>query len=395
MLKLSNIGDFVRCSEFSSSEGNDEIFLSITTPQGISFSEALNELEKGYDSALAQARLSDSTMVFSRIFLSDVYNQKQALVAAELFKRLSGSGTLSIIEQKSLQGGPVSLLSYHVRDPRNQISKQMLKSAADDDWHNSMLVNGCNYSMLWTANHTGGDTFDAYAQTNVIFESLNTLIEQHRMNLLDNAIRTWVYVRDVDNHYKGMVRARREHFTAHGLTDATRYLASTGILGAASSPEMIVSVDSLSIRGLKPEQIVRMEALTHLSPTILYGVTFERGLRIRFGDRSHLHISGTASIDNRGDVLHLGNAEQQTRRTIENIRALLAVQKATLDDLVYLIVYVRNAHDRHFVEKVLGEEISPHVPLVLVEAAVCRPAWLVEMEGIAITPDNNGYPPFL
>jgi enamine deaminase RidA (YjgF/YER057c/UK114 family) len=163
-----------------------------------------------------------------------------------------------------------------------------------------------NYSLLWTANHTGGDSFDAYAQTKTIFDSLNVLMERNGMNLLDNGIRTWVYVRDLDNHYKDMVRARREYFSAHGLTDKTRYLASTGILGMTHSPEKIVSVDSLSIGGLQAGQIVRMEALSHLSPTILYGVTFERGLRVRFGDRSHLHISGTASIDLNGDVLHAG-----------------------------------------------------------------------------------------
>jgi enamine deaminase RidA (YjgF/YER057c/UK114 family) len=221
------------------------------------------------------------------------------------------------------------------------------------------------------------------------------VIEQSGMNLLDNGIRTWVYVRDLDNHYEGMVRARREYFAAHGLTDKTRYLASTGILGMSYSPEKIVSVDSLSIRGLAAEQVVRMEALSHLSPTILYGVTFERGLRVRFGDRSHLYISGTASINSKGEVLHEGDAELQTRRAIENVRALLETQSATLDDMAYVIAYVRNVHDRQRVRTVLDEELGRNIPLVFIEAAVCRPAWLMELEGIAIIPDRSEFPPFL
>jgi enamine deaminase RidA (YjgF/YER057c/UK114 family) len=192
-----------------------------------------------------------------------------------------------------------------------------------------------------------------------------------------------------------MVRARRESFAEHGLTDKTRYLASTGILGMSHSPEKIVSVDSLSVGGLAPGQIVRMEALSHLWPTIHYGVTFERGLRVRFGDRSHLYISGTASIDTKGDVLHEGNAELQTRRAVENVRALLEVQSASLDDLAYVIAYVRNTHDRQRVAKVLDEELGLKVPLVFTEAAVCRPTWLMELEGVAITPDENTFPPFL
>jgi enamine deaminase RidA (YjgF/YER057c/UK114 family) len=256
-------------------------------------------------------------------------------------------------------------------------------------------VKGRSYSLLLTANHTAGDLLDAYTQTQTVFASLHSCIRQSGMNLLDNGIRTWVYVRDIDNHYKDMVRARREFFAAHGLTDQTRYLASTGILGMTYSPERIVSADLLSIGGLAAGQVVRMEACSHLRPTILYGVTFERGLRVRFGDRSHLYISGTASINCEGEVLHEGDAELQTRRAIENVRALLAGQSASLDQLAYVIAYVRNVHDRQRVGKVLDEELGRKVPLVFVEAAVCRPTWLMELEGVAIVPERCDYPLFL
>ena len=138
-----------------------------------------------------------------------------------------------------------------------------------------------------------------------------------------------------------------------------------------------------------------MEALSHLRPTILYGVTFERGLRVRFGDRSHLYISGTASINSQGEVLHEGDAGLQTRRAVENVRALLEAQSATLADLAYVIAYVRNVHDRQQVRKVLDEELGEGTPLVFAEAAVCRPAWLMELEGVAIIHDRSEFPPFL
>jgi len=388
------MGEFIRCSEFTTDQGCDEVLFSIRTPQGVSFPDALAELTRSYSAALDRLGLSEATAVFSRIFLSDILNQKTALISSGLHNRLRACCALSILEQKPVIGGPVALLAYHIRDPKNTMTKQLVNPAAEE-WRNDLLIKGNNYSLLWTANHTGGDTFDAYAQTKTIFDSLNSLIEQHGMNLLDNGIRTWVYVRDVDNHYKHMVRARKEYFTEHGLTDKTRYLASTGILGMSHSPEKIVFVDSLSIGGLKAGQIIRMEALSHLSPTILYGVTFERGLRVRFGDRSHLHISGTASINAQGEVLHVGDAEAQARRTIENIRALLQGQGAKLEDMAYIIAYVRNSHDRQLVEKVLDEEVGKKTPLVFTEAAVCRPAWLVELEGLAIIPDKNEFPPFL
>jgi enamine deaminase RidA (YjgF/YER057c/UK114 family) len=116
---------------------------------------------------------------------------------------------------------------------------------------------------------------------------------------------------------------------------------------------------------------------------------------VRFGDRSHLYISGTASIDTKGEVVHLGDAEAQTRRAIENVRALLAAQAATLADMAYVIAYVRNTHDRERVGKVLDEQLGGKVPLVFTEAAVCRPSWLMELEGVAIVRDENEFAPFL
>jgi enamine deaminase RidA (YjgF/YER057c/UK114 family) len=394
MLTSLSIDDFTRSSTFTVAGACDESFISIATPEGLSFCAALADLTKRYASALDSVGLSDSTAVFCRIFLSDILNQKAALLGSALCGRLRTSCALSIIEQKPIGSGQLSLLCYHLRNPQKSLTKQ-LSQPTSDGWRNDLLVKGSNYSLLLTANHTDGESFDAYSQTQAIFDSLNSTVEQNGMSLLDNGIRTWVYVRDLDNHYKDMVRARREYFATRGLTDNTRYLASTGILGMTYSPERIVSLDSLSVGGLAPGQIIRMEALSHLRPTILYGVTFERGLRVRFGDRSHLYISGTASINCEGEVLHEGDAELQTRRAVENVRALLEAQSATLQDLAYVIAYVRNAHDRQQIEKVLDEALGGKVPVVLTEAAVCRPTWLMELEGVAIIPDKSEFPSFL
>jgi enamine deaminase RidA (YjgF/YER057c/UK114 family) len=394
MLAYSATDRLTRVSSFAVSDGCVESFLSLATAEGASFHDALAELDASYAAALQSHGLSDSSAVFCRVFLSDVLNQQAALLGSALMARLRCSCALSVVEQKPLGTGPVSMLSYHLRQPANPVTKR-LSPLSPGRWQNELVVEGRAYSLLLTANYTGGDTVDAYGQTKTTFAALDAVIDGHGMSLLDNGIRTWVYVRDLDNHYLDMVRARRECFSEHGLTHETRYLASTGILGMTFSPKRIVSVDSLSVGGLRPGQVIRMEAPSHMGPTIEYGVTFERGLRVRFGDRSHLYISGTASIDSRGEVLHEGNAERQTRRAVENVRALLAAQSATVGDLAYVIAYVRNAHDRRQVEKVLDEELGQRVPLVMTEAAVCRPSWLMELEGVAVIPDESPFPRFL
>jgi enamine deaminase RidA (YjgF/YER057c/UK114 family) len=392
-MQLQRISEFAACSSFTTPAGSDEWFITIRTRPGIAFTTALEELSREYEAACGRCGLGDGTAVFSRLFVSDFVNQREAFGQSNLWARLS-AGCLSIVEQKPVNGGQFALFSHHIRQRNSAVGPAKQVVHTPGEFRNDCIVAADNYQLLYTANYTHGATFDAYDQTKEIFGALSDCVQRNDMGLVANTIRTWVFVHDIDNHYQNMVRARREFFSAHGLTDTTRYLASTGIEGGGDSPRNLVGVDSLSIGGLQPDQIVRIEAPTHLSPTILYNVTFERGLRVRFGDRSHLYISGTASINNKGEVMHTGDIEKQTRRTIENLRALLAGQKATMDQMAYLIVYVRDFHDWEPVARALNDELGADTPLIAVEARVCRPAWLVEIEGVAIVPDTNGFPAF-
>ena len=130
-------------------------------------------------------------------------------------------------------------------------------------------------------------------------------------------------------------------------------------------------------------------APSHLNPTHEYGVTFERGTSLQYGDRKHLYISGTASINNRGEVVHVGDIASQTRRMWENVATLLAEGGASIDnDVMQMIVYLRDMGDFPTVRKMF-EERFPNIPKVFTLAPVCRPAWLIEMECIAVTSQTS------
>ncbi len=388
---FSNDG-LVRGSSFETPGGATEFYLTIDTREERYFTEELESIFETYRAACAEYGIGDDTLVFSRFYISDIANQKEVLRDSKIFDAMR-HGAVSVIQQCPVYGGDVSLLMYHVRRDHEPLDKTIMTYDRENR-RNGALIRGNHYDMLWTANFYGIGPFDSYQQTNEIFDSFSGILEDNGMNLLDNAIRTWVYVRDVDNHYKGMVDSRREFFAKHGLTKETRYIASTGIEGFSREVNSLVAFDAYALKNLKPEQIVRMEALENLSPTIVYGVTFERGTRVRFGDRSHLHISGTASIDKKGDILHVGDVRRQTGRTLENINALLEPHGAQLKDMAYIICYVRNMKDRDKVREILEKEIPRNIPLLILEGAVCRPAWLVELEGVAIIPDSTEHPPF-
>jgi len=117
-------------------------------------------------------------------------------------------------------------------------------------------------------------------------------------------------------------------------------------------------------------------------------VTFERGTTVAYRDRKHVLISGTASIDSKGSILYPGDVLRQLDRTFENIESLLRHAGAKPGDMAVLIAYVRDISDYAAVEKRMKEKF-PESPVITAYAPVCRPGWLVEVEGIAVIPGSD------
>ncbi len=201
--------------------------------------------------------------------------------------------------------------------------------------------------------------------------------------LADNCLRTWIFVQNVDCNYAGVVKARNEMFVTQNLTENTHYIASTGIGGRHADPKALVMLDAFAVAGLKPGQIKYLYARTHLNPTYEYGVSFERGTAVDYDDRRQVLISGTASINNRGEVMYAGDVRRQTERMWENVEALLKEADCGFGDVGHIIVYLRDIAD-YAVVKEMFDKRFPDTPRVITLAPVCRPGWLVEMECMAV-----------
>ena len=119
---------------------------------------------------------------------------------------------------------------------------------------------------------------------------------------------------------------------------------------------------------------------------------FERGTAVSYGDRKHIFLSGTASIDNKGEIVYPGDILKQTGRMMENISALLEEAGASIGDIMQAIVYLRDPADYENVQKYISTHY-PELPHLIVLAPVCRPGWLIETECVAIIPaDLPQYP---
>lgn len=366
-------------SSFSEPMGGTEHFIGITASPGASFEEQVADIDQRYKEKMGALDLEPDTAVFRRLFVSDVMNQAESLTKSGLASDTPENPVaVSIVQQPPLSGSKVSMLAYHL-ESGSPVQKHRLSKR-------HVLVEKNEQQHLWSTRLCASDdhgTYSAADQTRRVFDDLIGTLEQQGGTLSEDCVRTWIYVKDVDVFYQDMVDSRRDLFANHGLTGDTHYIASTGIEGACAHRHDLVAMDAYSVPGLKQEQVSYLNDFDRLCLTKDYNVTFERGTRVAYADRSHYFISGTASIDRDGEVVHRGDVMRQLDRTLENIDALLLSGDASLGDMKYLIVYLRDPADYAAVEKHLSAEF-PGLPVFVVVGAVCRPEWLIEIEGVGI-----------
>ena len=127
------------------------------------------------------------------------------------------------------------------------------------------------------------------------------------------------------------------------------------------------------------------EAYAYAKPS-----SFSRGMRIDLNGLTILLISGTASIDEYGKSVHIGDFRAQMRRTLDNITGLLESEGCTWHDIVRTSCYLRDI-DRDY--EAFNEErtaffaarrLDPLPASTGIQAKLCRPELLVEIEAIAM-----------
>lgn len=331
--------------------------------------------------ALMEAKgLTTNRLLQARLYVSDAANQCGVIRRHTLYRLLNPLGCFSFIEQPPLNGRKLALLVWFLPEGCCQ---RIVGETERQPW--SILRQG-NLSFYYQSVRFSAENNclkDSDSQTQKAFSIHIDFLKLHGLNLYENCLRTWIYVRDVDCHYAGVVSGRNSIFDHEGLTAETHYIASTGIGGAGESRRALVAVDFLSVEGLSPEQVGYLHAPDYLNPTQEYGVAFERGTYVDFPEGRTFFISGTASIDRHGECLYCGDVMAQTERLFVNIQKLLESGGGDLSEAKYFLVYLRDVADKSLVEAYM-EERFPQIPYLITEARVCRPEWLIEVECMAV-----------
>ncbi|HEY3839678.1 MAG TPA: Rid family hydrolase [Bryobacteraceae bacterium] len=152
--------------------------------------------------------------------------------------------------------------------------------------------------------------------------------------------------------------------------------------------EQIATTKVINKRAIRAPRVLN-EAYDYPRPS-----SFSRGLRIELGSIAILLISGTASIDENGESVHVGDFRGQVRRTYSNIRGLLEAEGATWKDIVRTSCYLRDierdyaAFNEERTAFFRQQGLDPLPASTGIQAILCRPELLVEIEAIAIIMTN-------
>ena len=120
--------------------------------------------------------------------------------------------------------------------------------------------------------------------------------------------------------------------------------------------------------------------------------SFSRGIRVDLPGATVIFLSGTASVDEEGHTVNVGDFDAQCLRTYRNLTRLLAAEKASWHDVVRTTCYLQDI-DRDY--EAFNEVrtmflntvgLDPLPASTGIQARLCRPELLVEIEAIAIVP---------
>jgi 2-iminobutanoate/2-iminopropanoate deaminase len=180
-------------------------------------------------------------------------------------------------------------------------------------------------------------------------------------------------------HIDSLTEGERDELTALGLLS---------IDGQVREYEHPVTAtyrgDSIRKRAVHAPDVLN-EAFRYAKPS-----SFSRGLRLDIGSVTVLLISGTASIDENGATVHVGDFGAQCWRTYRNIARLLESEGATWHDVVRTTCYLRDIErDYEQFNRIRTSffrwlRLDPLPASVGVQTRLCRGDLLVEIEAVAI-----------
>lgn len=218
-------------------------------------------------------------------------------------------------------------------------------------------------------------------QAQSVFRQMEAVLHSGGMAFSD-VIRTWFYNDDILSWYREFNGARTEFFQEkkvfEGLLPASTGVAGRNALGAALLSGLIaVKSEDGDVKAFEVPSPLQ-------SPAPQYGSSFSRAVELELPDLRRLYVSGTASIDEQGKSIFVGDPMAQVRQTMDVVQAILHSREMDWGDVTRSLVYFKRAADAPLFEKYRQENGVPAFPAIVVENDICREELLFEIEVDAV-----------
>ncbi len=229
-------------------------------------------------------------------------------------------------------------------------------------------------------------------ETGAAIAAAEQLLAREGFSFRDVA-RTWFYLRDILDWYGPFNAVRSAAFRRMGMlgpNGSGTIPASTGIEGRNARGGFC----ALDLLAFSPRAGCRFEMKRlhnrKQNEATEYGSAFARAMELVLGDARYVFVSGTASIDDRGATVHVGDFETQTLFTLEAVETLLAGAGAALSDVRQATAFLKNPCDGRSFQRISERTGLDAVPLVTTVADVCRDDLLFEIDATAVLPVDQG-----
>ncbi len=302
-----------------------------------------------------------------------------------------GFGFNLTFNNNTLQATIPSILFYHI--PSESCKVQLICTDSDhvrlSNYPGGATVRSLDHygvNLYFINNVTTNEKGDHYRQAYFSFATLKSILENNDISYLDLA-RTWLYIDDILEWYDELNRARTGFYNNENISNGV-IPASTGV-GQSNINGKSLLISAYALVAAEDNCMIRVVESPMQCPATDYKSSFSRALEISFTSSKRLIISGTASLDSKGETLHKGNIVRQIEYTMEVLKSIMISNQYGWDNVVRAIAYFLYPEDeKHFTDYCIANNIDCSCVLT-VGATICRDDLLFEIELDAVKPLKN------
>jgi enamine deaminase RidA (YjgF/YER057c/UK114 family) len=370
-------------------------YFCITALVTDSQADPINITEVIYDHISEILKDAGAQIVHERIFGNIDINKKLVESRNKTIRQKfpEDPGMVTYIEGKSCYGNPLAGIQLRAFRPSKE--QEMVKIIREGDILRGRMWNRngakfLQFQSLHDENLSNGQNRRNQAET--MFRKAEALLKSEGASFQD-VVRTWIYVDSILKWYNEFNSARNTCYNEFGLlhngdvnhAEDIFLPASTGIEGKnPKGASTIMDLLAVTERANTGVEIQPLYGIRQRSP-YRYGSAFSRAMRLVEPEEKWVFVSGTASINEKGENVHIGDLHSQVKHTVEVVNSLIRPEEASFSDLCEATVFLKRKSDFSLYQETAESLGLSDIPAVYLVADVCWEELLFELDAAFAT----------